>query len=203
MATKKIKKVTPRVPETVLVLRTCTKDMTSYNDFVWPKSGPVEAPDWSPEPRCGQGLHGLLWGQGEGSLLDWSPEANWLLVEVTKSDIVEIDQKVKFPRGNVIFTGSQLDATNLLQTKAPCGTVIVGATVTVGHNQTCTVGDYGTANAGDGGTANAGRCGTIQIKWWDQKAERYRTAVGYIGENGIEANVPYKCDGEGKFGKAY
>ena len=32
--------------ETVLVLRCVHADMSSSREFVWPASGPVEAPDW-------------------------------------------------------------------------------------------------------------------------------------------------------------
>jgi len=48
----------------ILVLRSCSKDMTSFNGFVWPKKGYVEAPDWEDTYLCGNGLHGLPWGVG-------------------------------------------------------------------------------------------------------------------------------------------
>ena len=69
--------------ETVLVLRTCDQNLKSYRaSFQWPESGAVECKDWKPEAICGYGLHGLLWGLGDAELLDWSPEAKWLAVEV-------------------------------------------------------------------------------------------------------------------------
>jgi hypothetical protein len=46
-----------------LMIRTCNPDGTSYNGFQWPKSGPVMCPDWNMEAKCGNGLHGLLWGE--------------------------------------------------------------------------------------------------------------------------------------------
>jgi len=235
----------------VLVLRTCDKDLRSYNDFTWPASGHVECPDWSPTPTYGNGLHGLLWGTGDGALLDWSSDAKWLVVEVLEDTIVKIGEgKVKFPKGNVIFCGSQLEATKMIYDRAPAlfyGMGIVGFHLDVGHGQTAIAGDYGhatagykgtatagnygvatagdsgtatagaegtatagdyghatagdsgTATAGDYGTATAGAEGTISIKWWDSNAERYRLATGYIGENGLEANVPYKIEENGKF----
>ena len=85
----------------VLVLRTCKADLTSYGGFRWPESGPAEAPDWRPDAECGRGLHGLLWGEGDGSLLDWSAGAKWLVVEVEAADIIDLGGKVKFPRGVV------------------------------------------------------------------------------------------------------
>lgn len=44
--------------KSVLVLRACKADMSSYNDFVWPTIGPVKCPDWEPTDECGNGLHG-------------------------------------------------------------------------------------------------------------------------------------------------
>lgn len=67
MATKKRttrKKTVKAKPETVLVLRTCAADLTSYGGFQWPESGPVESPDWNPIAECGNGLHGWL-GAGD------------------------------------------------------------------------------------------------------------------------------------------
>ena len=58
-----------------LMLRTCAADMSAYGGFVWPKSGPVEAPDWSADPVCGGGLHGALWGEGDGALFQWGPDS--------------------------------------------------------------------------------------------------------------------------------
>jgi hypothetical protein len=63
---------------TTYMLRTCRPDMTSHNGFQWPTSGPVECPDWNPRAACGNGLHGLLHGEGDASLLDWSEDAQWL-----------------------------------------------------------------------------------------------------------------------------
>lgn len=67
---------------------------------------------------------------------------------------------------------------------------------------TATAGDSGTATAGDRGTATAGDRGTIVIEWFDRKADRYRRTVGYIGEDGIEANTAYRCNANGKLVRA-
>ena len=71
------------------------------------------------------------------------------------------------------------------------GTATAGdyGTATAGYSGTATAGDYGAATAGDYGAAIAGYRGTIHICWWD--GMRYRTAVGYVGEDGIEPNVAY------------
>ena len=177
--------------------------MTSRDDFKWPESGLVSAPDWDPKPECGNGLHGLLWGEGDGSLLNWDKDAKWLVVEI--EEYVDIQGKVKFPSGNVVFAGNQETATKYIADHGGAGKAIVGYNATAGERGTATAGSYGTATAGEGGTATAGEGGTatagcggtataghdgqIRISWWD--GNRHRLAVGYVGEDGIEANVPY------------
>ncbi|HBO0836688.1 TPA: hypothetical protein L4Q99_005871, partial [Pseudomonas aeruginosa] len=52
------------------------------------------------------------------------------------------------------------------------------------------------------GTATAGKKGEIQIRYWDEKTERYRTVIGYIGEDGLEPGVAYKLDDNHRFVKA-
>ena len=86
------------------VLRTVKEDHTAYGGFVWPKSGHVKALDWDPNPECGNGLHGWLSGRGDSSL---AIGPIWLVVEVDPTQVVDLDGKVKFPEGNVIYlTGS-------------------------------------------------------------------------------------------------
>src|SRR3972149_1448441 len=99
------------------LLRTCSSDMTSYGGFAWPRSGPVGCPDWDPTPECGHGLHGLLDGEGDGSLLHWAPDAVWLVVEVT--EYVDLAGKAKAPRGTVVHCGDQLSSTAWLPSRAP------------------------------------------------------------------------------------
>jgi hypothetical protein len=137
-------------PGEVLIMRTCTPQMTGYNGFKWPEMGPVEAPDWNPEAVCGKGLHGMLWGCGDGSLLNWNADAKWLVVAVSESSIIDLGGKVKFPRGRVVFSGKREGATSLIQAYGTAGTA------TAGDRGTATAGDGGTATAGDGGTATAG-----------------------------------------------
>ena len=92
--------------DTVLVLRTCASDGTSYGGCCWPESGPVECGDWDPAPTCEHGLHGLLWGQGELSHLSPDPDAIWLVVEVRASEVVDLGGAVKYPRGVVVYSGA-------------------------------------------------------------------------------------------------
>ena len=148
----------------VLVLRTCLSDMRSpssdANGFRWPRSGPVECPDWSATPSCGNGLHGALWGEGSGGTpWAWEDSGVWLVVEVAASDVVDLGGKVKFPRGVVVLAGPRLEATTFLARLAP-GRLIIGGTATAGYGGTATAGYRGTATAGYGGTATAGYRGT-------------------------------------------
>jgi hypothetical protein len=101
---------------TVLCLRTANADGTSHGGFQWPASGPVECPDWDSKPACGNGLHGLLWGIGDYGLLKLDdPAALWQVVEVAEADVVKIgEDKVKFPRGNVIYSGRLPGAQRLI-----------------------------------------------------------------------------------------
>ena len=50
-----------------IVLRICKADMTTYNGFIWPTKGYVEAPDWDDTEECGHGLHGWFEAQGDAS----------------------------------------------------------------------------------------------------------------------------------------
>jgi hypothetical protein len=211
-----------------LVLRCCAPDMSSKNGFVWPGIGKVaEAPDWENAAECGNGLHGWLYGQGDHSCSDYwlANGAKWLVVEVEESTIVMLGGKCKFPRGSVRFVGAKHEAAAFIVTHEPhsksvavighvaavgdgevvavgaLGTATAGdrGTATAGDSGTATAGDRGTATAGDRGTATAGDRGTICIRYWDAKAERYRTKVGYIGEDGLKPDTAYRLDDEHRF----
>jgi hypothetical protein len=248
--------------EYTYALKVVTAQMTAYNRFQWPESGPVEAPDWNPAPECGGGLHGWLMGEGDVSAsgsLHTDPAARWLVLRVEKSTIIDLGGKVKFPRCGVVFCGARDEATAEIRRLGATGAIIYGTstsgyrgtstsgyhgtstsgdygtstsgyrgtstsgdygtstsgdygTSTSGDGGTSTSGDYGTSTSGDGGTSTSGYRGTstsgdygtstsgdggeLRIRWHDGK--RYRCAVFYVGEDGIEANVPYRVDGNGK-----
>lgn len=201
IAKKRPAKKTAAAPVAVTyVLRTCDAHGQSHGGFQWPESGPVEAPDWKPTPECGRGLHGLLHGEGDSYLLNWAADARWLVVEVEVASIVDLGGKVKYPKGVVVYSGDQFHATREIARRCPEARAIVGLTATAGAGGTATAGDEGTATAGDWGTATAGAGGTLCLWWYD--GIRYRLAVGYVGENGIEANVPHRLDGSGHFVRA-
>ena len=79
------------------------------------------------------------------------------------------------------------------------GTATAGnwGTATAGYHGTATAGNDGTATAGYHGTATAGNWGTLIITWYD--GSRPRRAVGYIGENGLQPDTPYRVNERGKF----
>ncbi len=188
---------------TSLVLRTCSADMSSQNNFVWPQVGEIaEAPDWIANKECGNGLHGWLFGHGDHSCSSYlDGTARWLVVEVESDTIVMLGGKCKFPRGKVVFVGDKKDATDYLLTNEPrsknvavigaCLTVgekqaaIVGAlgTATAGYSGTATAGDRGTATAGYSGTATAGDSGTATAGYSGTATAGYRgtATAGYRG----------------------
>src|SRR5271157_1857232 len=145
----------PENEKYVLCLRTVDKNGCAYNGFRWPKKGYVEAPDWKPTKECGNGLHGYLRGAGDADSIRW--DGLFQVVKVVESEIVDLDGKVKFPRCEVIFTGSQKDATDLLVKEYP-GIAVIGATVVVGNKETATAGNRGMATAGNHGKAMTGDC---------------------------------------------
>ena len=51
-----------------------------------------------------------------------------------------------------------------------------------------------------GSTARAGAGGAIALTYYD--GARYRIAVAYVGEGGIEPNVDYRVTDDGEFVRA-
>ena len=219
---KKTKPKKTTAPEKVLVLRTCNADMTSHGGFKWPESGLVEAPDWKPTKECGNGLHGWLWGCGDWSLKIGDDSRKWLVIETDSKGIVELGGKVKFQSGNVLFVGRAWnEAMAFLRGRAG---LVFESSATGYSGHASATGDYGHASAtgysghasatgcsghasatgcsgwavSNQGTAKAGKDGIITIRY-KTNSGKYRVAVGYVGEDGIKANVAYKVDGQGKF----
>ena len=231
--------------DTSLVLRVCRADGSSHNGFRWPLEvgAVVEAPDWAPTEECGNGLHGWLYGQGDYACSDhWTYKgAKWMVLEVRSASIIMLDGKCKFPRATVRFVGQIHDAAAYLIANEPRArdVAVIGASVSVGDDETAVVGALGTATAGASGTATAGYRGTatagasgtatagalgtatagasgtatagasgtatagyrgvISIQYWDAAASRYRVKVGYIGEDGLTANVQYRLNDKHEF----
>ena len=179
------------------ILRTCAKDMSAHGGFVWPKKGLVSCPDWNPAPQCGGGLHGLLWGIGDGQLLDWDDGAKWLVVGI--DEWVDLEGKVKTPSGEVVFCGKAADAVALLVVLGadPTKCVRGQATASGDSGQATASGYRGQATAsGYLGRAAAGPFGTLVFRWFD--GERFRIVAAYVGEAGIEAGRYYRLNDAGE-----
>jgi hypothetical protein len=207
----------------VLILRTCNADMTSSHGFTWPKDGPVEATDWDTKPECGGGLHGLMWGQGDWRLLRGELTAIWQVVEVDEADIVKIDSaKVKFKKGNVIFTGEMGKAVtmvlchkeNFAKTFAEAKEKSEGdysKAASSGTSSTAASSGNSSAAASSGDyskAASSGYCGIAMVAGTNGQAKagidgcfalayldkngRPRILAGHVGEDGIKADTWYR-----------
>ena len=181
----------------VLVLRTCNAGMISYGRFVWPELGHVEAPDWEPTEKSGNGLHGFLWGEGNGNLISWKEDAKWLVVKVNKEDLIKLDGKVKFKRGDVIYSGNRKKATKLIIKHKP-EAVVIGVTkkgnnVHVGYGGKAIAGNYGEATAGNYGEVTAGNYGKAIVGY---------KGAAYAGNSGMVIAGDYGEAIAGRYGTA-
>lgn len=127
-----------RVPKgKVLGLRTTPLSMVSTADFVWPTQGYAAAPDWRNDDQPGGGLHALLWGEGDESHFS-RVNTNFQVVEIDEKAVIDLGGKVKFPNCNVIYTGDENGARQLLHTArlpAPEPTVTAAAPETPTQQQ--------------------------------------------------------------------
>ena len=99
-----------------LAIRTCSADGTSHGGFKWPSEvgSVVTCADWNPEAKCGNGLHALLDGWGDYSLLSNDNDALWQVVEIDRSKCVELDGKVKFESCILKYSGGMAVAMTLI-----------------------------------------------------------------------------------------
>ena len=99
----------------LVALRTCDADMQSRGGFQWPGVGEtVTAPDWTDSQECGGGLHGLLWGQGDWSLLATDETAKWVVFRPV-GEMSHLGGKIKCESAEVLFIGARLDAWQFLR----------------------------------------------------------------------------------------
>ena len=183
--------------ETVLILRTCNADMTSCGGFRWPESGPVVAPDWAPTMKCGNGLHGLLWGEGSVQSMNLADDAKWLVFRAAVADLKhgegDLTDKCKARAGYVEYCGTRDGAITYLLANGAKGKRVVFGTSTSGNGGTSTSGYRGTSTSGNGGT--------ICILRWNGK--RYKPVIATVkdedGDGQLEPNTPYRLDDTGRF----
>ena len=166
----------------ILVLRDVKHDMTSHEGFAWPKLGKVEAKDWKPTFKCGNGLHGLPWGCGGSNYSIGGTSGKWLVVKVetTKDNYCygkgELVDKCKFHKGEVVFCGTREKAVELIQAYAPANLPVNWATQKAGDNATQIANDYSTQTASYSATQKAGHYSTqIANDYSTQTAGYYAT----------------------------
>ena len=165
-------------PGQALILRTCNADLTSYEGFQWPASGPVSAPDWNPEVSCGLGLHGFSNGEGDGSLARWSHDATWLVVAVDPATLVNLRGKVKFPAGEVLdLPKDRATATGYLREHCGGSPAIVGLVFTGGDNSTITGGSCSIITAGNRSIITAGYHSVITSNCLSVIISGYRSII--------------------------
>ena len=63
-----------------------------------------------------------------------------------------------------------------------------------GYSGQSVSGDSGQSVSGYSGQSESGNSGILCISYWDTQDQRERLAIAYVGENGIEANTPYKLN---------
>jgi hypothetical protein len=161
---------------TVLLLRTCHEDMTSFGEYQWPGVGGIARPaKWSSQAKCGNGLHGWLWGKGDSSTGDaWEKNNVALVVRALERTVVFLDGMVKVPACRVEFVGTLEQAAQYIEERLPKGEDpggIIGRVVdaldwditSVGNYGTVTAGVYAKVTAGDYGTATVAYCGMAMV----------------------------------------
>ena len=142
-----------------LVLRACHADLTSRKGFSW-KNKHVKAPNWSPAPTCGRGLHGWLNGQGDPDVWTHRDDDKWLILAVKTSTVVDLGGKVKFPAARTLYVGTKAETVSLLVSTLP-GVPVMFANLTGDYGSTLTGGNYSTLTGGDDSTLTGGNRSTL------------------------------------------
>jgi hypothetical protein len=201
---------------TVLILRqNYWPSLSSWHgSYQWPGVGGIARPvHWDPRPVPGHGLHGWLWGQGDGvsSLLPvFSSVA--LVVRALERTVVTLEGSVKVPACRVEFVGTLAEAADWIVKQLPEGQdpdTVIGRVVTVdryesavtgpcgkataGYCGTASAGDFGCAEAGDYGTARAGEAG---------QATAGDHGVAIVGKDGTAVAGNYGTAIAGHYGTA-
>ena len=93
----------------VLGLKVLGRDRRTYGGFLWPESGVVECPDWSPVAECGNGLHFWPLGLsvGDGATPEYSQP--WIVVACKPEGVIDLGGKAKAKTVEVILSGSYLE----------------------------------------------------------------------------------------------
>ena len=150
----------PKLKENeVLVLKRCIQDSKSSNDFIYPKNGMVEAPDWKATDACGHGLHG--WTYGFDSYFDGKLNGNFIVILVNKNDgYIELVDKVKFRKGRVLLNTPDAQEAHSFMSHYYPKMALHWATQTAKYSSIQKTGNYSTQTAGYQSTQTAGYCST-------------------------------------------
>ena len=161
----------------VLVLRKTAENGVEKEGFVYPSKGLVEAPDWDGGiKKCGGGLHGLAWGEGDHDIEGYGNFYQVILVN-TKDGFVDFpNDKCKYRKGEVVLTtrdrslaisfikkydkNTHLRKINYDHSYELVANQGYGSTANQGVGCTANQGNSSTANQGVGCTANQGNSST-------------------------------------------
>lgn len=186
--TKTPVKVLSQDLEYCLVLKSVNKDMTSHYDdtFKYPKKGMVRDPNWAPTRGCGNGLHGYLWGEGDGGHSFWIGGTKWLVLKVLKSDIINFGDKVKFPKGEVIYAGGRKGATDLIlahpegkdKNVIGCYQIVEdGKSAVGGYRSTLVGGNKSNLTGGEKSKLTGGDYSTLVGDWYSTLTSGYESNI--------------------------
>jgi hypothetical protein len=149
------------VEHRALMLRTCKvvggRLISPSHDacgFEWPRSGLVECPDWKPSVSCGNGLHGLLWGEGDPGV--WEMDGAWLVCMVDAREIVDVGWKIKAPRAWVVFVGDRVTAHEYIRARDTIARPGYASMLTGGYASTLTGGHRSMLTGGNRSTLTGG-----------------------------------------------
>jgi hypothetical protein len=76
------------------------------------------------------------------------------------------------------------------------------STLTGGYRATLSGGDHATLTGGYLATLTGGRGAELRIRYWGAKTDSWRTALAYVGENGIQPGVAYRLNEKHEFVEA-
>jgi hypothetical protein len=185
------------------VICNCQADFTSWfdNNFRWPALGEVVCPDFDTTETFRNGLLGHLNGCGGG--LTWHAQDQWLLVAVPSDTIIDLESKVKFPKGEVIFSSQELlqviaelerlnpETKNMPVVGANRSSMLSGARLVTGWCGTSiSSGDGGVSITGSFGVATSWNYGTSTSKQGGISTSGYRgvstSGLGGTSISGLE-----------------
>lgn len=134
----------------VLVLLTCDKCWRTRSGFRYPESGKVRNKGWEVNPRPSGDPVGLLWGEGDSSLLDWTEGARWVVCSVDTGRVVDRGSYIHFSEGEVVHVGDQLSATTYIREHGGVRFNVHGVHISGGDGDEISGGNYANLSGGRG-----------------------------------------------------